>query len=162
LAARMVDYTPQPGWQTPQARVIESGNPMLLSDVSGQQQEPTAYDTSHAEVLRAAGIRSLMVVPLSARGRTFGCITLAAAESARRYSPVDLRLALDLANRAAMAADNSRLYDETRQANEQLRIAEARSSGIVSISADAIISVDEALRITMWNDGAEKIFGYSR
>jgi PAS domain S-box-containing protein len=43
-----------------------------------------------------------------------------------------------------------------------LRLAEARSSGIVSISADAIISIDEHQRITMFNEGAEKIFGYPR
>lgn len=49
-----------------------------------------------------------------------------------------------------------------RQAEEQLRLAEAKSSGILSISADAIISIDKDQRITLFNEGAEKIFGYSR
>ena len=49
-----------------------------------------------------------------------------------------------------------------KQAEEALRHAEALSSGIISISMDAIISIDEAQRITRFNDGAEKIFGYSR
>ncbi len=43
-----------------------------------------------------------------------------------------------------------------------LRFSEARSSGILSISADALISIDEDQRITMFNEGAEKIFGYSK
>jgi PAS domain S-box-containing protein len=47
-----------------------------------------------------------------------------------------------------------------KQAEERLRIAEARSSGILSISADAIISVDADQRITTFNTGAETIFGY--
>jgi PAS domain S-box-containing protein len=51
---------------------------------------------------------------------------------------------------------------EIQEANRQLRLSEAISSGIVSISADAIISVDDRQRITMFNDGAERIFGYSK
>jgi PAS domain S-box-containing protein len=47
------------------------------------------------------------------------------------------------------------------RAEQALRLSEARSSGILSISADALISVDEDGRITMFNEGAEKIFGYS-
>jgi PAS domain S-box-containing protein len=45
---------------------------------------------------------------------------------------------------------------------QALRFSEARSSGILSISADALISVDQDGRITMFNEGAEKIFGYSK
>ncbi len=39
---------------------------------------------------------------------------------------------------------------------------EARLTAIVSIAADAIISLDETQRITLFNDGAEKLFGYTR
>jgi PAS domain S-box-containing protein len=47
-----------------------------------------------------------------------------------------------------------------KQSEEALRLAEARAAGILSISADAIISIDEDQRITLLSDGAEKIFGY--
>jgi len=49
-----------------------------------------------------------------------------------------------------------------KRAEEQLRLAEAKSAGIVSIAADAIISIDKDQRITLFNEGAEKIFGYSK
>src|SRR5689334_6385952 len=41
-------------------------------------------------------------------------------------------------------------------------MSEAKFSGIVSIAADAIISVDENQRITIFNEGAEAMFGYSK
>jgi signal transduction histidine kinase len=55
-------------------------------------------------------------VPLFARGRTFGALTLAAVESDQRYSSSDLQLAQDLASRAALAMDNARLYIEAQRA----------------------------------------------
>ncbi len=51
---------------------------------------------------------------------------------------------------------------ERKRAEEALRSSEARFSGIISISTDAIISVDSEQRIIVFNDGAERIFGYSR
>jgi PAS domain S-box-containing protein len=51
---------------------------------------------------------------------------------------------------------------ERKRAEEALRLSEAKFSGIVSISADAIISIDEDQKITLFNEGAEKIFGRPR
>jgi PAS domain S-box-containing protein len=49
-----------------------------------------------------------------------------------------------------------------KKTEQELRESEARYSGIIAISPDAIISIDEAQRITMFNGGAETIFGYQR
>ena len=49
-----------------------------------------------------------------------------------------------------------------KRAEKALRLSEAKFSGIVSIAADAIISVDEDQRITLFNEGAEKVFGYAK
>lgn len=58
----------------------------------------------------------------------------------------------------------SRIEDITarKQAEHALRLSEAKFSGIVSIAADAIISVDPNQRITIFNEGAERIFGYPK
>jgi PAS domain S-box-containing protein len=56
----------------------------------------------------------------------------------------------------------TRDISEARRARELLQFSEARFSGIISISADAIISIDDHQRITLFNAGAEKIFGYSK
>ena len=63
--------------------------------------------------------KSYVCVPLIARDRTFGAITLITAESGRQYDAADLELAEELAGRAALAVDNARLYDETRARAER-------------------------------------------
>src|SRR4030095_10234706 len=67
-----------------------------------------------------------MIVPLVARNRTLGTITLATAESNRYYDANDLALAEDVAHRIALAVDNARLYREAQKAvtarEEALRV----------------------------------------
>ncbi len=55
----------------------------------------------------------------------------------------------------------SRDITRAKRIDEQLRLAEAKATGILSISADAIISIDEKHRITLFSKGASKIFGYA-
>jgi signal transduction histidine kinase len=73
-------------------------------------------DAEHLDVIRRLGIRSYMLVPLVARGRSLGVIGLAATQPGR-YGPADLTLLEVLARRAALAVDNARLYAEAQAAN---------------------------------------------
>src|SRR5207248_5110034 len=57
------------------------------------------------------------IVPLVARGQTLGAMTFVTAASGRRYDRDDLAVAEELARRAALAVDNSRLYREAREAD---------------------------------------------
>lgn len=66
--------------------------------------------------LRTSGPRSLLVVPLLARGQTLGALAFAYDESVVRHGPKDLVFAEDLAHRAAFAVENARLYQESQQA----------------------------------------------
>ena len=68
-------------------------------------------------VLRELGVRAEICVPLLARGRTLGALTLLITTSGRCYGPDELALAEELAQRAAVAVDNARLYREAERAN---------------------------------------------
>jgi PAS domain S-box-containing protein len=107
----------RPGWKGPQSRVIESGEPMLLERVPDRDRTQIGFDDRDTALLRDAGIRSLMIVPLSARGRALGTLTLAVGRSERTFDTHDLELARGVASRAAIALDNVRLYEAARSAS---------------------------------------------
>jgi signal transduction histidine kinase len=92
------------------------GEPMLLEEIPDIARDRMAHDETHAGILRAAGIRSMIVVPLTTWGRTFGALTFATAESGRRYSSAHFRLAQTVASRVAMAIDNVQLFAERTRA----------------------------------------------
>jgi PAS domain S-box-containing protein len=77
-------------------------------------------DPDRRDIARKLGLSSYMVVPLAARGHTFGVLTLVWTESKHHYSPDDLTLAEELGRRAALALDNARLYEEAQKINAEL------------------------------------------
>jgi PAS domain S-box-containing protein len=83
--------------------------------------ERTADDDEHRAILRGLGMRSVIVVPLTARGRTHGTLTLVTAESGRIYGDDDLAFATELARRAATAIDTARLYQDRDQVARTLQ-----------------------------------------
>jgi len=92
---------------------IETGEAQLVHGLLGSMLEAIAPTEEARELVRRTGARSIMVVPLLARGRTLGAMTMVSAESRHSYNQTDLVLAQNLARRVALALDNSRLYQQT-------------------------------------------------
>jgi GAF domain-containing protein len=103
--------------------VVRTGEPMLVPEVTDEMVAGSARDEQHLRVLRELRLRSVLVVPLSARGTVHGVMTWVMAESDRRYDARDLSFAVDLGRRAAIAIDNSRLHTETLEASVRLQHA---------------------------------------
>src|SRR5215210_322577 len=107
-------------------RVLETGEPVMVPETPGRLPEEAAAGGALRGVLGELGPRSYMVVPLVARGRTLGAISLVTAESGRVYGGADLGLAREVARWAALAVDNARLYAEAqRELAERERAEEA-------------------------------------
>ncbi len=136
-------------------RVLRTGVGELVAQITDEQLAAYAQDAEHLRLLRAAGPRSYVAVPLSARGRILGTISLITAESGRRFRPDDLALANALGERAAAAIDNARLYEEAQ-------VAEARFRGLFEGVADAILVADVERRYVDANAAASGLLGYER
>jgi signal transduction histidine kinase len=95
-------------------KVLRTAQPEIVTDIGDDWFQAAARDAEHIEKMRALDFKSYLIVPLIAQGRALGAISLVSAQSARRYSKDDLRLAEDLARRAALAIDNARLYKEAQ------------------------------------------------
>jgi PAS domain S-box-containing protein len=109
-------YPPELGAPHGAGRVVATGEAQVFNDVTEEVLRATARDEEHLRLLRSLRLVSLMCVPLSSRGKTLGAITLASSESGRRFGPEELAFAQDLAGRASVAIENSRLYREAREA----------------------------------------------
>ncbi len=78
-----------------------------------------AGDEKHLRLIRSLGLRSYICVPLVVSGYPLGVLTFATAESGRTYTDADLALAVDLAQRAGVAIENTQLYQALRDADRR-------------------------------------------
>jgi len=132
---------PAAGFGLPQ--VIRTGRAEMMAEIPQALIEGAARDPEHLALIRELGLKSYIVVPLVARDRTLGAITLVHAESGRRYDERDLKLAEELARRAAVAIDNARLFYETEEARAQL---EQQAAELQEAQAEMEMAHDELQR----------------
>jgi PAS domain S-box-containing protein len=94
------------------ATVLQTGEPQLVPAVTDDMLTAAAASDAHLADLRRFAFVSVMVVPITARGRTLGALSLAMADSGRHFDTRDLELMRNLADRAAIAVDNASLFRE--------------------------------------------------
>jgi PAS domain S-box-containing protein len=135
-------------------KVLRTGESELMPEISQETLAELAVDDLHLSLVRELGLYGYMCVPLTARDRTLGAITFAAADSQRRYGPDDLALVEELARRAAGAVDNALLY---REAEER-----AQAARVLATVGDGVFLVDRYGVVRLWNEAAEAITGLDR
>lgn len=94
--------------------------PLLVDRVTPEMLRAQAQDAEHLAFLESLDIRSVLVVPLEARGEVLGAFTLVQSESGRRFGRGDVEVAAELGRRAGAAIDVARLVWETHE-NARLR-----------------------------------------
>ena len=125
-----------------------AGTPVWVSDLR------TSGIFTRAALAAAARLRAAVSIPLM----YIDDDVVAVLQFYMREVPGNNEELVQLAS--AVAAPLAQLLRQ-KQSEEAHRFAEARFSGMVSMASDAIISIDGARRITLFNWGAERIFGYS-
>ncbi len=125
-----------------------------LAEIPPELIEQRAHDAEHARVIRQLGLRSVIVVPMVARGSVLGVLSFVTAESQRAYTESDVAFAEDLARRAATAIDNARLYAAVQE-------QEARLRDIFNTAGEGICLCDEETRAVFANPRMAELFGCS-
>jgi GAF domain-containing protein len=110
-----------------QALEMRLGNkPVLVTESVQSEMRRYVSDPETLRLVREIGVGPSMILPLRARERLLGTMTLVLSPGGRRYDQRDLALGEELARRAAMAIDNARLY---REAKEAIRLRDDFISG---------------------------------
>jgi signal transduction histidine kinase len=109
-------YPPDPLAARGVPNVIRTGMSEIYPVIAGELPIDNVRSSAYRLITEELGLKSAMIVPMSARGRTFGAITFVSAESGRQYGDADLEMAEHLGRRAGLAIDNARLYAQAQSA----------------------------------------------
>ena len=127
--------------------VIKSGRSLILPVPA--HRPDLAEELGEAELPR--GVVSLICVPVTSRGQPLGALTLARASEGSDYGADELAFAEDLAARIGIAIDRARLYLEVEERADAARV--------LTYVADAVLLLDRADAVRLWNPAAESITG---
>jgi len=124
------------------AHVMETLRPLVV--------HATDADADPAELayMEEYGTQTLGILPLAVKGQAFGVIELETGQQERHFTPEELSLAMTLANQAAIALENARLFEETRaRADDQATLR--RITETVSRSLDLGELLDATLKTVL-------------
>ncbi|MDQ4099479.1 MAG: ATP-binding protein [Chloroflexota bacterium] len=136
------------------SEVVRTGQPVYRPVVDPGEVR-TATKVEYAPYLDRYPIHSVLIVPLRARNRVLGALALSRNSLGHPYAPSDISLAQDLADRAALAIDNARLYREAQA-------SEARYRSLFEGTADAVLVVGLDGCCLDANEAATEMLGYTR
>jgi len=122
-------YPTDPKAEGGSAEVLRTGQPQLVQEIPDELVVQAARDEDHLRLMRALGLRSLLIEPLRFGDQVIG--TMSFVQQDRRFSDGDVALADQLARRAVLAIENSRLY------SERAHIAKTLQEGLLPPSLSA-------------------------
>jgi PAS domain S-box-containing protein len=105
------DYPPQLREDSGVGKVLLTGEPELWPSIPPELIREAAEDDIHLELIESLQISAGIVVPLIARGRVLGVLSLVGA-GGRTFDEEDLAAAMEVGARAGVALDNAYLYDD--------------------------------------------------
>ncbi|MFI1092635.1 SpoIIE family protein phosphatase [Streptomyces sp. NPDC020917] len=106
---------------SPIARCMTEGRTVLDRAMEPPLGQWYAHDVVRSELAQEFGLRSVIAVPLIARGACLGAVLLLRGSGSERFEPSDIPLAEEFVSRAALCLDNARRYAREHTAAEALQ-----------------------------------------
>ena len=148
LVARTLEFPPdQPQNRTPSFQAIQTRRPVVVREFSDEVMRSISDDEERVKVARAIAPRALIAVPLVARDRVIGAITLIASQHRRPYGDDDVALAEEVAHHAAIAVDNALLYRDAQLAIAESQRARAEAEHAYAEAKQAVRAREEILAV---------------
>jgi PAS domain S-box-containing protein len=133
-------------------RALSSGEGQLVERMADEHLRAIAADEADYELLRALELRSMVDVPLVARGRIVGALACGVGPSGRDYGAEDLRFAEVLSARLALALDNAGLSAAVSGLEQRLETT-------LKSLAEAVLVRDVAGPLVFANEAAARLLG---
>ena len=145
-------------------RAVLRGAPTFMPQLTAQKIGDMVQPAYHPFIVEA-DLSGMIGVALRAQGRVVGTLSLWRQRSAAAFVADDLELLQDLADRAALAIVNAKLYQESQQeiaerrkVEERLRRREREFVTLVERSPDVIFRLDRALRFRYINQRTDHYY----
>lgn len=155
LESRTITWGEGPYGNGPTGIAIRTGKPCVARNIPG---EPEFVPWRNAAIQR--GYLSSIALPLRSLGRTFGNLSIYAAEE-DAFDAGELKVLMELANDLAFGLTILRTRAERNRTEEELRVSEAKFRAL-SENAPAAIFIYQGNKIRYTNAEMEVISGYSR
>jgi PAS domain S-box-containing protein len=114
--------------------VMQTGEPLLMP-VTSQQEFRAAIKPEYQHYLERFKVCSTLIVPLKVQGQAIGVLSLTRNHPGEPHNIDDQNLFQDLADRAAMAIANARLYQQAKQARQQAEKTADRTARLQAVTA---------------------------
>ena len=140
------EYPPDPDAPRGVPNVIRTKMAEFFPEISDELLTEAAQgDERLIEIVRELRLRSAITVPLVARGRALGALSLIRDDASPQYTELDLDLASELARRAATAVDNAMLYREAERRGDSARALAHVDDGVVLLDdSGTVVSLNPA------------------
>ena len=113
------------------ARVLREGTTEHIPNIPDELLVAVTQSPEQLEMLRRLELRSYVSVPMTARGRVVGALSIASA-TPNRHGVEDVAFLEDLGRRAGLALDNLRLLNEAERGRRFLEaVLQQMPSGVV-------------------------------
>jgi PAS domain S-box-containing protein len=142
-------YPPDPDGNHPVVRALRAGATDFSPVMSDEFLRATTRDEIHYRIVKELNFQSYICVPLVARGRILGALTLISCSPDRRFTQADVEVAQEVAWRASLMLDNARLLSESSY------VAQVLQASLMPPSLPVIPGIELAARYVAFGAGME-------